>query len=174
MSETSKVRHLFSHLFTEEMKVIDIGFGGDKVVPYAHGADLPIPYTSVGPSPVDIACNVKEGLPVKDNIYDIVYSSHLLEDFVDTKKILTEFIRVLKKDGILITVIPNEQKYIEHCIETAGGYYNTHHQIPEMGMDYLKEKLDELDAWEYLVESDCVVDYNVVLAVKRKDNSVVK
>ena len=161
-SETTKVRHLVEHLFSEEMSVIDIGFGGDKIVPYAHGADFATPYGG----PVGIPCNVEEGLPIEDDTYDIVYSSHLIEDFLDTKKILTDFIRVLKPGGTLITVIPNELIYREHCRNT-GQPYNQHHQITEMGMDYLKTQLEELGEWEYIVESDCEIVYNVVLAAKQ-------
>lgn len=164
-SETSKVRHLISHLFDESKSVIDIGFGGDKVVPYAKSADLPQPYSCVGSSPVDIPCDITVGVPVEDGTFDIVYSSHLLEDFLDTGKILAEFVRILKSDGTLIIVIPDEQKYRGVCRQT-GQPYNTQHQIPEMGLKYLKEKMEAFDNFEIVVESDCEVDYNVVLACK--------
>ena len=43
---------------------------------------------------VDMVCDITVGLPCPDNSFDVVYSSHLIEDFIDTQKILKEFIRV--------------------------------------------------------------------------------
>ena len=56
------------------------------------------PYTYTGANKVDIGVDViNNEIPVPDNTYDYVYSSHLIEDFVDTKDALRKFIRILKK-----------------------------------------------------------------------------
>jgi ubiquinone/menaquinone biosynthesis C-methylase UbiE len=64
----------------------------------------------------------------------------LIEDFQDTHKILAEFIRILKDGGTLVLVFPDQQKYAEHCRKLGEGS-NPHHQIPEMGVDYMLDCL---------------------------------
>lgn len=53
--------------------------------------------------------NLLQRLPFPDNYFDVVYSSHVLEHFSpDTaESLLRECHRVLKKDGILRTVLPD-------------------------------------------------------------------
>ena len=68
-------------------------------------------HTLTGDDQVDIACDVTEGIPVSDNSFDCVYSSHLIEDFEDTESILKEFIRILSTQGVLALVVPNEKEY---------------------------------------------------------------
>ena len=47
MSETqAHKKHILNYLNSNN--IIDIGFGGSKVVPHAVGSDLPKPYTRVG------------------------------------------------------------------------------------------------------------------------------
>ena len=51
---------------------------------------------------------VGENLPFGDNIFDIVFTSHVLEHVDDTSRVLQEIRRVLKSDGILILGVPTE------------------------------------------------------------------
>ncbi|TAG12159.1 MAG: hypothetical protein EAZ41_04945 [Sphingobacteriia bacterium] len=92
-SETAKVRsRVLSYCIG---KGCDIGFGGDKISKVnCVGIDLPQPYTTTGKDGVDIGCDViREEIPVADNTFDYVYTSHLIEDFTDTKDALRKFIR---------------------------------------------------------------------------------
>ncbi len=166
-SETSKVRHLLKPFFKPGMQIADIGFGGDKVVPEAIGIDFPEPYARTGFDKVDIPCDVSRPIPVKDATYDIVYSSHLIEDFKDTQGILRAFIRLLKPDGLIITVIPDEQVYRKHCVATNQPY-NSMHQVEDMGLAYLKTQMDAICDHETLFESSCEIDYNVILVSRVK------
>ena len=54
------------------MKILDIGCGRNKRKD-AIGIDI------VKLEGVDIVCNLEEGLPFKDNTFDLVYASHILE-----------------------------------------------------------------------------------------------
>ena len=103
-SETSKVRSLVEKYCLGYG--CDIGFGGDKIMKInCDGIDYATPYTKTGVDKVDIACDLfKESLPVQDNTYDYVYSSHLIEDFPDTTKMLKElFLFSLTSQSIVNT-----------------------------------------------------------------------
>jgi len=168
-SETEKVMHLC--LPYCRGYGCDVGFGGFKIKPDAVGIDLPQPYTKVGKYKVDIACDLsKEKIPVPDNTYDYVYSSHLIEDFEDTTAILKEFCRVLKSGGNLILVFPDQLVYERYCF-LKGEAPNPHHVHSNMGLGFMKGSFHELykshriDS-ELLFESYCDVDYNCILIVK--------
>ncbi|RYF86269.1 MAG: methyltransferase domain-containing protein [Chitinophagaceae bacterium] len=165
-SETSKVRHLVLHYCVG--KGCDIGFGGDKIKPDAIGIDFANPYATTGHDEVDIACDVmKEPIPVEADTFDYVYTSHLIEDFEETAKGLTEFIRVLKSGGNLILVFPDQPKYEAHCRKT-GQPLNTYHKHADMGRNFMLTELGRLPKTEYIIlfESNCEIDYNVVLVLQ--------
>jgi predicted SAM-dependent methyltransferase len=163
-SETDLVRHLTLPWILGPV-VADIGFGGDKIIPHAIGIDLPQGYADTGLDTVDVACDVSKGIPVLDNTYNTVYSSHLIEDFIDTKSILKEFIRILRPGGRLVLVFPDQQRYEAVCTAT-GQVSNAHHKIPEMGLAYMLRVIKELNCGAaVLFSSDCAVSYNVVLVL---------
>ena len=166
-SETSKVRHWVLPYCNG--KGCDVGFGGDKIMKVdCDGIDFPQPYTNTGKDKVDIGCDViNNEIPVADNTYDYVYTSHLIEDFTDTKDALRKFIRVLKNGGNLILVFPDQPKYEVYCRE-IGIPMNPYHVHADMGHDYMLTSLDELEgiSYEILFSSNCEVDYNVVIVLK--------
>ena len=91
-----------------EKKYLHIGCGG-VILPQPFenldGRDLP---------GVDYVGDVYP-LDFKDNTFDLVYSSHVLEHFKRelTPKILKEWTRVLKPDGILRISVPSFENLIE-------------------------------------------------------------
>lgn len=166
-SETSKVRHLVISYC--QGQGCDIGFGGDKIKKEnCTGIDYAQPYAYTGKDKVDIACDVmNEKIPVADNTYDYVYTSHLIEDFTDTKQALEDFIRILKPEGTLILVFPDQPLYEAYCFKT-GQTLNTHHIHKDMGLAFMHARLQEIPAISYdnLLISNCEIDYNVVMVLK--------
>ena len=166
-SETSKVRDLVLSYCVGHG--CDIGFGGDKIQKInCDGIDYAQPYAFTGKDPVDIVCDVlNDPIPVADSTYDYVYTSHLIEDFADTKKALREFNRILKPGGNLILVFPDQPKYEEVCRKT-GQPLNMHHVHRNMGMKFMYDRLNEIQNLGYTVlfESNCEIDYNVVMVLK--------
>jgi SAM-dependent methyltransferase len=166
-SETSKVRHLVGPYCYG--KGCDIGFGGDKIVKEnCDGIDYAQPYAYTGDDPVDIACDLfKEKIPVADNTYDYVYSSHLIEDFPDTKAVLRSFIQVLKNNGLLILVFPDQPAYAKHCEET-GQPVNLLHVHADMGLKFMTDRLNEIEevSVDNLFSSDRNIDYNVIMVCR--------
>lgn len=166
-SETSKVRHWVTSFCVG--KGCDIGFGGDKIMKvHCDGIDFEQPYTNTGKDRVDIACDVIHNeIPVPDNTYDYVYTSHLIEDFVDTKDALRKFIRILRNGGNLILVFPDQPKYEVYCRE-MGVPMNPYHIHPDMGHDYMLARLQELPGISYdiIYSNNCEIDYNVVMVLR--------
>lgn len=168
-SETSKVRHLVENFCVGFG--CDIGHGGDKIKKEnCIGIDLPNPYANTGDDPVNISTDViNEGIPVEDNSYDYVYSSHLIEDFHDTAKGLREFSRILKDKGNLILVFPDQKKYEEECLKTNQPL-NIHHVHQNMGLQFMLDKLASLRNeglhYNLVYSSDCEIDYNVILVLQ--------
>jgi ubiquinone/menaquinone biosynthesis C-methylase UbiE len=166
-SETSKVRNWVLPYCTG--KGCDIGFGGDKIMKTdCDGIDFPQPYTFVGKDKVDIGCDViNNEIPVPDNTYDYVYTSHLIEDFVDTKDALKKFIRILKNGGNLILIFPDQPIYEVYC-RNLGIPMNPYHIHAAMGYGFMMEKMKEIQGitYEILFANNCEVDYNVVIVLK--------
>jgi ubiquinone/menaquinone biosynthesis C-methylase UbiE len=166
-SETSKVREMVLPFCIG--RGCDIGFGGDKVMKVnCDGIDYPQPYAFAGKDKVDIACDVIKGdIPVADNTYDYVYTSHLIEDFADTADALKKFIRILRPGGNLILVFPDQPQYEMYCKE-INLPMNPYHVHADMGYDYMKRQLDALPGIQYkeLFKSNCAIDYNVVMVLQ--------
>lgn len=166
-SETSKVRKLVLPYCIG--KGCDVGFGGDKIkLDNCDGIDFPSPYTKVGKAKVDIGCDViNNEIPVPDNTYDYVYTSHLIEDFVDTKNGLEKFIRILKNGGNLVLVFPDQMKYETYCTKNKVAL-NPYHIHKDMGLEFMLRKLKEIKniKFEILYTNNCEIDYNVIIALK--------
>lgn len=166
-SETAKIRHWVLPYCVG--KGCDIGFGGDKIVKVnCDGIDFPQPYTYTGKNKVDIGVDViNNEIPVPDNTYDYVYSSHLIEDFADTKDALRKFIRILKSGGNLVLAFPDQVVYEAYC-DNLHIPKNPYHVHPDMGYDYMMKQINEIPGitTELLFSSNCEQDYNVVLVWK--------
>jgi len=77
---------------------LDIGFGGDLILPNVQGWDF-----EHGDA------QYLNGIP--DNKYDYVYSSHTLEHVEDAAEMIKNCFRVLKPGGHLILYIPHRDLY---------------------------------------------------------------
>jgi|LauGreDrversion4_2_1035121.scaffolds.fasta_scaffold25485_4 hypothetical protein len=166
-SETSKVRHLLLPFCIGNG--CDVGFGGDKISKHnCLGIDYAIPYANTGRDAVDIACDViAQDIPVADSSFDYVYTSHLIEDFPVTKDALKKFTRLLKLQGNLILVFPNQKKYEAHC-SAKGLPMNPHHIHEDMGLEFMRNELKTLESvsYEEIYINDCSIDYNVIMVLK--------
>jgi SAM-dependent methyltransferase len=162
MSETAKYLHL-TRPFCGGIGV-DIGSQGNPVVPWAMQVDLPrdefrkycgsdIPDTIQLP----IGC---EHLPFKDRTLDFVYSSHLLEDFMDWKPLLVEWSRVLKPHGHLVILIPDRDRWAEavrrgqppNCAHKHEGYPGELSEYAsELNLLVIRDSLTDLSPNDYSI-----------------------
>jgi SAM-dependent methyltransferase len=78
-------------------------------IDYADHDVNPMQYKCGEVLKVDI---ISEGddLPFKDNIFDFVLTSHVLEHIWDPIKALNEWIRVIKPNGYIFMIIPHKER----------------------------------------------------------------
>jgi len=157
ISETSKCRNRLSSYC--KGYGVDLGFGGDPINSSCIRVDFPTPYANVGDYPVQLGGNAENLIWFNDETLDYVYSSHLLEDFQDTEKVLREWIRVLKPNGRLVIFCPDEKLFRNHCKET-GQPYNTAHIHENFSLNFVKTILSGLGITKVIYEKDNVDIYS--------------
>jgi len=163
-SETSKCRLRLAPYC--EGYGLDLGFGGDPIVPNAIRMDMPRPYSNVGVETVQLGGRAEDLRWFRDGTLDFVYSSHLLEDYVDTAAVLREWLRVLRPGGRLILFCPDEQVYRRHCART-GQPYNTAHVHAEFSLALVKHILTDLGETRILHENPLVDAYSWELVAEK-------
>jgi SAM-dependent methyltransferase len=145
---------------------LDLGFGGDPIAPHAIRADLPRPYTKVGAFPVQLGGDCSRLAWFADGTLDFVYSSHLLEDFDDTKAVLAEWLRVLRPGGRLVLYCPDEQAYRRQCAD-YGQHYNDAHRHADFSLAGVKRLLDDLGVTRVVHENPLVDRYSWELVAEK-------
>lgn len=163
-SETSKCRARLAPYCTGYGA--DLGFGGDPITETAIRIDMPTPYTAVGRYPVQLGGDAGDLCWFRDGVLDYIFSSHLLEDFVDTKAALREWLRVIKPGGRLVIFCPDEQRFRAHC-ERTGQPYNPAHKHAHFSITYILGLLAELGGTEVEYRNDDVDLYSWDLVVRK-------
>lgn len=86
-------------------------------------AIFPKPWENLDIRPLEGVDHIGEIYPLEfeDNTFDIVYASHLLEHFkrVDTQKIVSEWVRVVKPGGLLRISVPSLPNLIKIYEDTG-------------------------------------------------------
>ena len=87
---------------TNNGKVLDLGCGFDKKIPSAIGVDI-IPTLCT-----DVVCNLDNyPLPFKDNTFDLIICSHIIEHITDVVKFMNEIHRIAKPGAIVKGMTPH-------------------------------------------------------------------
>ena len=109
-------------------------------------------------------------LPFRSACLDYVYSSHTLEDAVDTSAVLKEWCRVLKPGGYLVLFLPDQVAYEARCV-LDGIEPNQDHKHPDFSLDFVCARMPDCMV---IVHSAFPVDYNPysfeLVACKRLGN----
>ena len=109
--------------FKEGMKMLEPGCGRGEFL--KNFKDLGLDVVGVDASPEAIAfgdgldiklCDIEnEKLPFDDNTFDVIYSKSFIEHLYYPEKYLEEAYRVLKPNGMLLTLVPDwESNYITY------------------------------------------------------------
>jgi predicted SAM-dependent methyltransferase len=149
---------------------VDLGFGGEPVLNASIRVDMPTPYTKVGDYPVQLGGDAADLKWFRDGALDYVFSSHVLEDFEDTEKVLREWLRVLRPAGRLVLYCPDEQRYRKHCRET-GQSYNANHRQPDFSLGFVKDALKRLGQTRIIHENAAVEEYSWELVCEKQVTS---
>lgn len=167
MSETAASRDVLAPFCTG--LGLDLGFGGDAVVPTALTFDMRRPYTSVGGDPQILRGDCRDLSFICDGVLDYCYSSHLIEDwyYSEAVAIVREWRRVLKVGGLLITNCPDQQRFLAHCALTSQPVNCAHKESTWSLETFRSEVIAPTGPWE---EIFCVPEHGAYswLTVHRK------
>lgn len=109
-------KHLFSKFnLNKYSSLLEIGCGRGEILKsfkeqgiHVEGTDLSKEAQKFNPDILIKTCNVeKEKLPYKDESFDVIFSKSLLEHLSDPDVYMQEVYRVLKPNGLLITLVPD-------------------------------------------------------------------
>jgi len=166
-SETSRCRERLKKYCTGYG--LDIGYGGDPIIPTAITLDMPVPYTVMGVAPLNLGGDARSLYWFKDNVLDYVFSSHLLEDFPENEiqSILSEWLRVIRPNGCIILYCPDEQKFRKHC-RVTGQPYNAHHNIENFSLNFIKKILKSCPDVKIIHENPACEEYSFEVVIKKE------
>lgn len=168
MSETDKSRSVLASYCTGIG--MDVGYGGNKVVPTAWAFDMPQPYTRVGDDSQQLRGDCRSFPFICDDALDYIYSSHVLEDFTYSEliPIILEWRRIIKKGGVIVTNCPDQKRFLAHCAAT-GQSINDNHKEPDFSLNTFKGLIiRNTGDWDVVFEQDPYQEYSWLLVVKKK------
>ncbi len=94
-----------------------------------------------------------------DNVLDFIFSSHVLEDFEDIPKVFLAWWRKLKKDGLMLLLLPDMEGGRYPKVEEGG---NPSHRT-NVGKNYVVDMLEKLKSngeLDYKIEQMDTVPHN--------------
>ena len=170
MSETAKTRHLTVPYCTGNG--LDIGSGGKPVVPWALQIDLPDDKFAAYNSNHRPESSIQwrgdcRRLPFHPNVFDFVYSSHVLEDFADWKEVVNYWATFVKVGGHMIIQVPDRVRFAAYI--AAGGPPNCAHQH-EFLPGELTEHFQRGQPWKIIRDSHTDLppgDHNILFIAQR-------
>jgi SAM-dependent methyltransferase len=163
-SETSKCRERLAPFCVGYG--LDLGPGGDPITEAAIRVDLPRPYSHAGLLPVQLGGDASKLHWFRDGVLDFIYSSHLLEDFQDTRAVLAEWLRVLRPSGRLVIFCPDQQVYAAHCRRT-GQPENTNHVHADFSLRKVQEIMRDIGGTREIHSRDRIDVYSWELVVEK-------
>ena len=164
ISETSKWRHITAPYCTGNG--IDVGSGGDPIVPWAIQVDLPeaefARYNDGQKSVIQWRGSCWH-LPFVGNSLDFVYSSHLIEDFTpgEQANLLRYWSWLLKSGGHLVILAPEATRWA--AAVAAGQPPNCAHKH-ELAVGEIRAMVPEL----FVIRDEIPGDDYSLLFVGRK------
>jgi predicted SAM-dependent methyltransferase len=148
---------------------LDLGFGGDPILPTAIAVDLPKPYTKMDDFPQHLAGDARNLYWFKDGVLDYVFSAALLEDFPpsETIGIVKEWLRVLKPGGLLVMSLPDEPAVKAYCL-AVGGQENGAHQNHDLTLDWFIQNIVPHVGPVTVVHTKTGVTYNFEIVLRKE------
>lgn len=144
MNTQTKIRIKKMREFLEGEKILEVGIEKNRIT---NGISL----DCVKEYNPDILCDLnKEKIPRDNNSFDAVVMGEVLEHTINPYKVMREFHRILKQNGILILSVPNTCSFINRlnmlrgklptgCAMPSDDDSYEHHIV-----DFNKEKIIEL------------------------------
>jgi hypothetical protein len=154
-----------------ELDILDIGSGDDPLAGSVDTFDLPNPYTEkCKVNQLTYKGDARDIKSIVTQLYDVVYSSHLLEDFPEdeTFPILRQWADLVKVGGLLILLLPDQARYVAYC-EAKNELPNVHHSIPHFSLSYIRDNVQKLQDFTpvHMEELFGGGDYNFIVILKK-------
>ena len=170
-SETEKYRHLTAPYCTG--CGVDIASQGVPVVPWAVSFDLPekefLKYSGGNPpkGPIHLR-GYADKLPFDDKSLDFVYSSHLLEDYLDWNPVLAEWTRCVKIGGVIVILVPDKKLWNE-AIAAGQPPNNSHKHESYVGelTEVFSKFFGHFEVKEDRLTALTPTDYSILFVAKR-------
>lgn len=170
-SETEKYRSLTAP-FCKGCGV-DIASQGVAVVPWAISFDLPhdeFSYYSNGQppkGPLHLRGHATN-LPFESGSLDFVYSSHLLEDYLDYLPVLTEWNRCVRLGGHIIILVPDKELWAA-ALARGQAPNCSHKNEPHVGYitGLYKEFFGHFEVIQDKLTALTPEDYSILFVAKR-------
>ena len=172
-SETSRIRPIVLPYCTS--KGLDIGAVGG--IGFQNKWECGIKEDSVvvdlhPTRPPSIVSDARKLASIVDNEYNYVYSSHMLEDLLDSEitPTLNEWFRVLKNNGYLIIYCPVQRIYKRHC-EITNQCLNRDHKVEHFSLRYIKNKLKNTNyKYDIVNEIPIINNYSFLIVLKKRQS----
>jgi SAM-dependent methyltransferase len=112
---------------------------------------------------VDLCCDIREGLPVADSLFDYAVGIHALQDvpYLDVRPVLAELRRVLAPGGVLRLALPDFEKSIDAWRRGDAAYF----YIPDGEVTSIGGKLIVQAIWYGSVRTPFTFDFIEELAL---------
>ena len=96
-------------------RILDIGVGLGRLLSQVshcerYGTDVSFSYLEKAKERgIEVCCAFAEDLPYRDELFDVVVCTDVLEHVLDLNKAIESILRVLKREGILIVRVPDRE-----------------------------------------------------------------
>lgn len=106
---------------------------------------------------VDLACDIRDGLPLADGSCDYIASIHALQDlpFVDLDRAVSELWRVLARGGVLRLGLPDLDRAIAAYLRGDAAYFH----VPDRDTRTVGGKLCVQSTWYGSVKTPFTFDF---------------
>gem|GEM_PF-5283340 len=145
---------------------LDIGYGGDPIKPTAITIDLKHARRYCGAHPCNICADARSLPWFAAGSLDFVYSSHCLEDFPEPREVLKEWFRVVKVQGHVVLLLPDQRKYERHC-RAEGLPDNPAHKIPDFGPAFLRGVVEKIGGARIVQLKEGLGEYNFLCVIEK-------
>lgn len=145
----------------ETIKVLDVGVGlgrlitkicsniKNKQIEY-FGIDIALPYLKISSKKnINVALSKIEDIPYKDEFFDVILCTDVLEHVIDLNEAIRKILSVLKRGGYLIVRVPNKEDLSLYLTKDYPYYYVHLRNFDKYSLELLFTRIFNLEVVEF-------------------------